>query len=106
MPTTITVGTLNRFLRFILYVVARVASVISPNGLLRSTQTSASDILAAALKTTSSTGQRPKSWYLNGNMPQETSSGAMDAGNRESAWKASLEYAKLREGETCLADWQ
>ncbi|KAH3913426.1 hypothetical protein HBI56_083670 [Parastagonospora nodorum] len=90
MPITITVGTLNWLVRFVFYIVARVASVVSPNGLLRSTQKSAGDILVAALDTTSPTGQRPKSLYLNGSALREMSSGAMDAKKRASVWRASL----------------
>jgi hypothetical protein len=106
MPTAITVGTLNWLIRLIFSVVARVASVVSPNGLLRLPQRSAGDVLAAAFGTASPIGPRPKSLYLNGKVPKEISEEAKDVEKRASVWRASVQYAKLREGETCLTNWQ
>lgn len=106
MPTAITVGNLNWLVRFIFFVVVRVASVISPNGLLRLPHKSAGDVLAAAFETASTIYEHPKSLYLNGNVPKEMSDEAKDMKKRASVWKASLQYTKLRGEETCLADWQ
>ncbi|KAF2829101.1 putative short-chain dehydrogenase [Ophiobolus disseminans] len=106
MPTTITVGTLNWLVRFIFSVVARVANVLSPNGFLRLPRKSAGDVLAAAFETTLPIGKQPKGLYLNGNTPKEMSDEAKDTEKRITVWRASLQYAKLREGETCLTDWQ
>jgi hypothetical protein len=106
MPTAITIGTLNWLIRFIFSVVARVVSIASPNGFLRLPQKSAGDVLAAAFGTASPIGQHPKGLYMNGNVPKEMSVEAKDAEKRASVWRASVQYAKLREGETCLTDWQ
>lgn len=106
MPTTITVGTLNWLIRLIFSVVARFVSMISPNGFLRLPNKSAGDVLAAAFGTASPIGQRPKGLYFNGNEPKEISNEAKDTEKRASVWRASVQYAKLREGETCLVDWQ
>jgi hypothetical protein len=106
MPTTITIGTLPWVVRLIFSAVARVASLVSPNGTLRTTHKSAGDVLAAAFGTASPVGQLPKSLYLNGNVPKEISDEAKDVEKRASVWKASLQYAQLRDGETCLVDWQ
>jgi hypothetical protein len=43
---------------------------------------------------------------MNEDVPKEMSNEAKDAEKSASAWKTSLQYAKLREGEICLADWQ
>jgi hypothetical protein len=83
-----------------------LALLVWYHGRLRSTQKSAGDVLAAALETTSLKGQSPKGLYLNGNLPKEMSSEAMDAKKRVTVWRASLQHAKLRVGETCLTDWQ
>lgn len=93
MPTTTTIGTLNWLLRIVFHLVARVANVVSPNGLLQSTKESASDVLAAGLETTSLKGQSPKGLYLNGNLPKGKSSEAMDAKKRVTVWRVSLQYA-------------
>lgn len=85
---------------------ARVASVVSPSGSLRLPRKSAGDVLAAASDTTATIGQHPKGLYLNENVPKEMSDEAKDAAKRASMGRASLQYTKPREGETCLADWQ
>jgi hypothetical protein len=106
MPTAITIGTLNWLIQLIFSLVARVVSIVSPNGFLRLPRKSAGDVLAAAFGTASPIGQRPKGLYLNGNVPKEISDEAKHAGKRASVWRASVHYAKLMEGETCLTNWQ
>jgi hypothetical protein len=106
MPTAITIGTLNWLVRFIFFFVARVASVVSPNGSLRLPRKSAADVLAAAFGNAPPLSQQPKNLYLNGNVLKQISDEAKDVEKRASLWRASLQYANLRKGETLLADWQ
>ena len=105
MPTKITTGTLNWFIRTVFSIIAHIASRLSPNGMMRLPQKSAGDILAAALETSPPFGERPKGLYFNGSEPKEVSIEARDAEKRATVWKASVEYAELKDGETCLADW-
>lgn len=106
MPTAITVGTLNWAVKLIFSLVARVASVVSPNGLIRLPHKSADDLLAAAFETGPPLGSHPKGLYFNGKILKEISDEAKDAEKRLSVWKASLQYSQLQQHETCLADWK
>lgn len=105
MPTKITTGTLSLPLRFLIYIVAQIASRISPNGTMRLPQKSANDIITAALNTRPPFGERPKGLYFNGSEPKEISIEAKDIEKRASVWKASVKYAELKGGETCLVDY-
>lgn len=106
MPTHITTGTLNWLIRSIFIVVTHISGWISPNGIMRLPDKSARDVLAAALQTGQPFGERPKRLYFNGSELKEVSVEAKDAEKRAAVWKASLEYASLREGETCLGEWE
>lgn len=105
MPTKITTGNLPSIVWFIYTLVMHVSGRIWPNGTLRLTSKSASDVLAAALDTKPPFSERPKSLYMNGSDPKDLSVEAKDSEKRTSVWKASIDYAKLSEGETCLVDW-
>lgn len=74
--------------------------------MMRLPEKSARDVLAAALQTGQPYGEHPKGLYFNGSEPKEVSVEAKDADKRTAVWKASVEYAGLREGETCLAEWK
>ncbi|KAH7380561.1 putative short-chain dehydrogenase [Phaeosphaeria sp. MPI-PUGE-AT-0046c] len=106
MPTNITVGTLNWVVRIMFSLLARVFNLVLPNGLIRMPHKSAGDVLAAAFGTSSPIGMHPKSLYLSGDVPKEMSDEAKNAEKRTSVWRASVQYSKLRQGETCLIDWQ
>lgn len=106
MATNITMRTSNWLTRLIFSFAARISSLISPNGMLRLPQKWAADVLAAVIGNTSPIYEYPKSLYFNGNQPKDISSEAKDIEKRATVWKASVQYAKLREGETCLVHWQ
>jgi NAD(P)-dependent dehydrogenase (short-subunit alcohol dehydrogenase family) len=106
MPTNMVIATLPWIIRVIFSLVARVTNFFSPNGMLRLPRKSAGDVLAAALGIAYPTGERPKGLYLNGNEPKEIGIEAKSPEKRAAVWKASVQYAELREGETCLVDWQ
>lgn len=105
MATKITVGSLSWLIRSIFHIVAYAANWISPNGSIRLPRKSAGDLLAAALETNPPFGERPKRLYFNGSEPKEVSAEAKDVDKRASVWKASVQYADLKQGETCLTDW-
>ncbi|RYP84557.1 hypothetical protein DL769_001145 [Monosporascus sp. CRB-8-3] len=105
MPTKITTGTLSWPIRYLVFIVAHISSRISPNGMMRLPRKSAGDILAAALETDPPFGERLKGLYFNGSEPKEVSIEAKDAEKRAAVWKASVDYAELKEGETCLVHW-
>ncbi|RYP77637.1 hypothetical protein DL771_001005 [Monosporascus sp. 5C6A] len=105
MPTKITTDTLSWPTRSLVFIMAHISSRISPNGMMRLPRKSAGDILAAALQTDPPFGERPKGLYFNGSEPKEVSVEAKDAEKRATVWKASVDYAELKEGETCLIYW-
>ncbi|KAI3395407.1 hypothetical protein diail_1336, partial [Diaporthe ilicicola] len=105
MPTKITTGGLGLIIGSIYTLVMHISGRIWPNGTLRLTHKSAGDVLAAATDTKSPFGERPKALYMNGSEPKSVSVEAQDAEKRAAVWKASINYAGLKEGETCLADW-
>ncbi|KAI2610569.1 putative short-chain dehydrogenase [Hypoxylon sp. NC1633] len=105
MATNFTTGTLNWLLRLIFFIVTQIASRLSPNGMFRSPHKSANDVLSAALGTESPIGERPKGSYFNGDDRKEISGEAKDQDKRASVWRASVQYAGLTEGQTCLVNW-
>lgn len=105
MPTKITLGGLNLVIRALFFLAAQISGRISPNGMMRLPAKSASDVLAAAFKTDPLFGKQPKGLYFNGPEPKDMSVEAKDAEKRLSVWRASIEYASLKEGDTVLADW-
>ncbi|RYO81222.1 hypothetical protein DL764_009794 [Monosporascus ibericus] len=105
MPTKITTDTLSWPTRSLIFIMAHISSRISPNGMMRLPRKSAGDVLAAAFKTDPPFGERPKGLYFNGSEPKEVSVEAKDAEKRAAVWKASVDYAELKEGETRLVHW-
>lgn len=105
MPTKITVGGLSFLIGSIYTLAFYVFGRIWTNGTLRLKHKSAGDVLGAAVDTTPPFGNRPKGLYMNGHEPKEVGVEAQDEQKRAGVWKASLRYANLREGETCLVDW-
>jgi hypothetical protein len=74
-----------------------------PNGFLRTTTKSASDVLRAALDT-ENLGDQPKGYYLNGTDPWPTSKEAQDNKKREALWKDSIAFANVTERDTVLVE--
>lgn len=105
MPTKITIGGLGLVIGSIYTLMMHISGRIWPNGTLRLKSKSAGDVLAAALDTKPPFGERPKGLYMNGSEPKKVGIEAQDEKKRASVWKASIKYAELKEGETCLADW-
>lgn len=81
-----------------------ISGRIWPNGTLRLKQKSADDVLAAALATKPPFGERPKGLYMNGSEPKEVSVEEQDEQKRASVWRASITYASLQDGQTCLVN--
>ncbi|KAI1430313.1 putative short-chain dehydrogenase [Xylaria sp. FL1777] len=105
MPTTITTGRHNWLVKMIFTAVIYIAAWISPNGIMRTTRKSASDVLAAATSGDPPIGRTPKSLYLNGSEPKAMSVEVDDDDKRAAVWKAGVKYSQLKEGETILAQW-
>ncbi|KAL1865528.1 hypothetical protein Daus18300_007173 [Diaporthe australafricana] len=105
MPTKITTGGLGLIIGSIFTLVMHISGRIWPNGTLRLKHKSADDVLAAAFDTKEPFGERPKALYMNGSELKHVGVEAQDAEKRASVWKASIDYAGLKEGETCLTAW-
>lgn len=105
MPTKITTGNLPWLIGSIYTLVMHISGRIWPNGTLRLKHKSAGDVLAAALDTKPPFGEHPKGLYMNGSEPKQVSVEAQDEEKRASVWKASVTYADLKDGETCLVKW-
>ncbi|KAI0506258.1 putative short-chain dehydrogenase [Xylaria bambusicola] len=105
MPTHITVGDHGWLVKSIITFVMRILAWKNPDGLMRTPQKSASDVLAAALSVDPPIGSTPKSVYLNGSQPKPVSGEAQDDEKRAAVWRASVKYTNLKDGETVLVDW-
>lgn len=79
-----------------------VIAFLWPDGQVRSTQKSASQVLRAAVEPS----QYPKSSYFFDDKPLETAEESRNAQKRELVWKESIRHANLQPGETVLSDWQ
>lgn len=77
--------------------------MLMPNGLLRSTQKSASQVLEAAFE---SNPEFPKGLYYFDAKLFETSAESKDPKTRDIVWKESIKYAQVEPGETILSHWQ
>ncbi|KAI0110764.1 putative short-chain dehydrogenase [Nemania sp. FL0031] len=93
------------FIRVVIFkIVYPIVLWFSPNGLVRSPSTSASQVLEAATCMTPE-GEVPKYAYYFDGQPIDTSSESKDVKKRDWVWKKSIGYAHLAQGETVLADW-
>ncbi|KAK8076110.1 Short-chain dehydrogenase TIC 32- chloroplastic [Apiospora phragmitis] len=88
------------FVRTIMPWVAALLSWLKPSGMFRTPARSAGDVVAAML------GNNSKGVYFKGARPAEVSAEARDRAKRLMVWRDSVGYARLREGETMLADWR
>lgn len=79
---------------------------LKPDGIVRTTERSASDIVRAAFDHGPGLGQEPKDVYLDGTVPLETGQESQDVQKRAWVWKESVRLTGLKGDETALVDWQ
>ncbi|KAL1850647.1 hypothetical protein Daus18300_012858 [Diaporthe australafricana] len=79
---------------------------LMPNGGVRTTQRSASDIMHAAFDVGPGLGQFPKDLYFNGLSTLETSAESRNVETCEMVWKQTMRYAHFRAEETALVHCQ
>ncbi|KAK9772837.1 hypothetical protein SCAR479_10522 [Seiridium cardinale] len=82
-----------------------LASIFSPNGILRTTTKSAGDVINAAFDV-KTLGEKPNRVYMDGSNIGDVGVEAKDGENRERLWKESLVWAGIKNGDTVLEDWQ
>lgn len=82
---------------------APIATMMQPNGDLRTTTKSATDAMRACFDT-EILGDHPRALYLNGTEQQETSPEARDESKRAMLWRDSIAYVGLKDDETALKD--
>jgi hypothetical protein len=75
-----------------------------PDVPFRSPQRSAGDLLRASLEE-EEVGARPKAVNLNGRMKEDTSAESRDEAKWKELWEGSLKLARLKKGDTVLANW-
>lgn len=88
---------------WILPVIAKIIMWRDPesNGIFRTTQKSAKDILAAATDASIQGGI-----YMNGSERGEMPDEAKDPKKREMLWRDTVRYTKIRGSETALQHWE
>ncbi|KAI2464612.1 putative short-chain dehydrogenase [Annulohypoxylon bovei var. microspora] len=97
----------NWIIRVLMFkIIYPIMAFLMPNGLVRSTTKSASQVLEAAFESKPTHGEFPKGSYYFDTEPLETSAESKDPRKRDLVWKESVKYAHLEPGETILADWQ
>ena len=83
---------------------------LSPNGILRTPAKSAHDALMAVFGDEESARGKekkpPKALYFDGSKVATPSAEARDPEKAAVLWNKSLEYTGVKEGQTCLSDWQ
>lgn len=96
------------FIRVVLFqVIYPLILWLKPDGeLVRPPARSAGDVLEAAFGAVGEGGGLPKSLYLDGRKPLETSAEARDPEKRALVWRETVKYAGLKEGDTVLSNWQ
>ncbi|RDL32695.1 uncharacterized protein BP5553_09151 [Venustampulla echinocandica] len=92
----------NVFHKVILANVARVMYYTTTNPPIRFTQTSARDVMDAAMNSRWQNG----GVYLNGSEPGSMSAEARDVEKSAIVWRDSVRYTKLKDGETVLVNWK
>ncbi|KAI0100868.1 hypothetical protein GGR51DRAFT_531244 [Nemania sp. FL0031] len=86
--------------QLILPLVARIMTLISPNGSIRTATKSSADVIAAAF-----TVEHAKGLYLDGQKQAQMSAEARDPEKQRLLWQDTVAYTQLKEGETMLAHW-
>lgn len=84
-------------------VIYPIVAYLNPNGPVRPTPRSASDVLEATFG--SDSADQPKDLYFNGRQPLETSAESRDGRKQKLVWTETAKLAGLKEGETILRDW-
>ncbi|KAI0470243.1 putative short-chain dehydrogenase [Xylaria cf. heliscus] len=94
------------FFKILIPLMAYLLMHILPNGPFRTPRKSAKDVVAAAFHSTPDPlSERPKSLYLNGSVKGDYNPLAKDPNNWRIVWRASVQYARLAEGDTILKGW-
>lgn len=95
------------FIRVVIFqIYYPIILMFMPNGPIRTTQRSASDLLHAAFDLGPGLGQFPKALYFNGREPLETSVESRDIEKCDLVWKESVRYTRLKAGDTVLINWE
>lgn len=96
------------FIRVVLFkIVYPLILALNPDGdLIRSPESSAADVLDAAVGSISPDGEPPKEMYLYRRQQRETGSEAKDVTSRHVVWTETARYAELKQGDTVLSHWQ
>ncbi len=92
--------------KVIMPLVCAIMTWFAPNGTLRTTTKSASDMMKAAFEVGPPLCEQPKGWYMSGSERAEPSAESKDGRKRKTLWRDSIRYAHLAEGETTLVEWQ
>ncbi|KAL1877437.1 hypothetical protein Daus18300_002423 [Diaporthe australafricana] len=74
---------------------------LQPNGPMRTLRLGAADVIAGAFQGASA----PKGMYFYGPRAEEVTMEARDVKKRERLWVETVGYIGLKEGETCLTNW-
>ena len=91
------------FLKF-LKSILRLLTLLLPGLPFRSTETSAKDLLFAALDT-DTLGELPRGLYLNGRVAQDSSVESRDEKKGRELWEASVKFVELKDEDTGLTNW-
>ncbi|KAI0386308.1 putative short-chain dehydrogenase [Hypomontagnella monticulosa] len=106
-PGTMTTGLQRHaswFIRVLIFqIIYPIIAWLMPNGLVRTTKKSASQVLDAAFE---SSTEFPKGLYYFDNKLFDTSAESRDIQKRDLVWKESIKYAHLEQGETILSHWE
>lgn len=79
----------------------RVAKYFWPNGMFRTVEKSAQDVLRAAIEYNAA-WSNPKDAYFDGNKPAETAEESKDPRRQKKLWELSLRYVELEQSQTAL----
>ncbi|KAI0429124.1 hypothetical protein F5Y09DRAFT_268594 [Xylaria sp. FL1042] len=109
MPTSLTRRTTSKVLKAASVVAGPLMSLMSrfsaPNGHYRTTAQSAHDVVTAAFDT-EKLGEKPDGIYMNGSEIADVGPEAKDEKKCERVWRDSIGFAKVKEGDTVLANWR
>lgn len=82
-----------------------IAVWFNPNGFMRPTWKSATDLMLASFDE-KKLGQHPKAVYLNGSEKDTPAAEARDEAKQKQLWEETLKLARVRDGDTILKNWQ
>ncbi|KAI1084418.1 NAD(P)-binding protein [Whalleya microplaca] len=89
----------------VLPVMTPVMTCLQPNGALRTTSKSASDVIQACFDT-KKLGEHPNGVYMDGSEISDVGPEAKDEAKCKKLWSESIGFAQVKEGDTVLSDWQ